>query len=123
MIFQTAIRGNPTIVQFIAHPGIARKRPPPLVATVQRVTAEHFHLDPDLMKSQRRGTNDVAHARQIAMFLARELTHQSLPQIGRFFGNRDHTTILHAMRAVQSRICNSVKTAEDVDVIRGRLAA
>jgi len=73
------------------------------VEHVQRVVAEHFGLGvPDLV-SQRR-TQDVVHPRQIAMYLARELTDLSLPRIGTFFGNRDHTTIHYGHDKIARRM-------------------
>ncbi len=65
---------------------------PVTVESVQRVVAEYFSLTVDDLRSERR-TQAVVFPRQIAMYLSRELTDLSLPRIGTFFGNRDHTTI------------------------------
>jgi chromosomal replication initiator protein len=121
MIFATAINGEPAIMQFIAHPGRARKRPP-MVATIQRTVADYFGMDPDDMKAETRH-RAVSHPRQIAMFLARELTGHSLPQIGKFFGGRDHTTVIHAVRTIQGQVKASVDVAEEVEWLRLRLTA
>lgn len=62
---------------------------------IQRVVSEHFGIEKEEMKSRKR-TRSVVHPRQVAMFLSRELTEYSFPDIGGFFGGRDHTTVLHA---------------------------
>ena len=67
---------------------------------VQRVVARHFSLKPSDFKIKN-NSRRVALPRQIAMFLSKELTGNSLPQIGRDFGGRHHTTILHAVRKIQ----------------------
>lgn len=121
MIFSTTIRGEPIIAQMILHSGKARKRAP-LVSTIQLEVAAYFGLHPDHMKSKCRNMS-VSHPRQIAMYLARELTGKSMPDIGHLFGNRHHTTVLHAIRTVEQRVCNSVEFAEHVEALRERLAA
>ena len=67
---------------------------------VQRVVARHFSLKPSDFKLKN-NSQRVAQPRQIAMFLSKELTGNSLPQIGRDFGGRHHTTVLHAVRKIQ----------------------
>ena len=74
-----------------------------LISDIQRATSKHFGLKPIEMVSARR-SRDVARPRQVAMYLARELTPHSLPMIGRLFGNRDHTTVMHAIREIERRI-------------------
>jgi hypothetical protein len=69
------------------------------VALVQEATARHFALTVLALRGQRR-SRDVARPRQIAMYLAKELTAFSLPAIGRHFGGRDHTTVIHAVNTV-----------------------
>jgi chromosomal replication initiator protein len=63
----------------------------------------------------------VALARQIAMYLARELTDESLPAIGREFGGRNHSTVMHAHRRIQASVLTDTDTARVVDGVRGRL--
>jgi chromosomal replication initiator protein len=69
------------------------------IADVTRLVAERFHVTIDQMKSKKR-TQDLALARQVAMYVAREKVGASLNMIGRAFGNRDHTTVLHACHKV-----------------------
>ncbi|MCL5981895.1 MAG: chromosomal replication initiator protein DnaA [Firmicutes bacterium] len=74
----------------------------PLLITIEHIqkeTAQHFALKPEDLKAKKRSKN-VALPRQIAMYLARELTDASLPRIGLEFGGRDHTTVMHAHRKV-----------------------
>lgn len=79
-------------------------RPGPLskiitIHEIQRVTAEVFGIKVREMTSDRRSAS-VVYPRHVAIFLARELTSHSLPAIGRAFGNRDHTTVIHSLKRV-----------------------
>jgi chromosomal replication initiator protein len=67
---------------------------------VQEVVATKFHIKVSEMKSKRR-TKALVHPRQVAMFLCREITQQSYPEIARHFGGKDHTTIMHACRQIE----------------------
>ena len=71
------------------------------VEGIQKTVAEYFKIKVSDMHSKRRSRN-VARPRQVAMALAKDLTHMSLPEIGEAFGNRDHTTVLHACRTIAS---------------------
>ena len=73
-----------------------------LIADCIDAVAEHYGLTREQIKGPSREWQ-YAHPRQLAMWLARGLTDRSLPDIGRHFGNRDHTTVLHAIRAVNER--------------------
>jgi chromosomal replication initiator protein len=72
------------------------------------------------MSSARRA-RAVARPRQIAMFLAKQLTSRSLPEIGRKFGNRDHTTVMHACSRVAELMQKDPALAEDVELLRRML--
>lgn len=87
---------------------------------IQRKVAEHYNLRLTDMHSSRRARN-VARPRQIAMYLAKQLTARSLPEIGRKFGGRDHTTVMHAVRKVEELIEADAQIAQDTDVIRRAL--
>ena len=78
---------------------------------VQDVVARRFQVKVSELKSKRR-TKTVVHPRQIAMYLSRELTNASFPEIGREFGGKDHTTIIHACRQIEKAIDkdNSLRT-------------
>jgi chromosomal replication initiator protein len=71
------------------------------VEGIQKTVAEYFKIKISDMHSKRR-TRNVARPRQVAMALAKDLTQMSLPEIGEAFGNRDHTTVLHACRTIAS---------------------
>ncbi len=86
----------------------------PSVGDIKTAACEHFGLTPDELLSPSR-TVRVAWPRQIAMYLARELTDESLPAIGRQFGGRDHTTVLHACRRAASRIAEDSSSREAVE--------
>ena len=97
-------------------------RPEPrLISNIQAAVAAYYKLDPIVMRSQRRAFN-IAHPRQVAMYLASELTPKSLVVIGKQFGGRDHTTVIHAIKAVKARMEADPEVALDVELLRMRLA-
>jgi len=87
---------------------------------IQKRVAEHYHMRLSDMGSARRA-RAVARPRQVAMFLAKQLTARSLPEIGKKFGNRDHTTVMHAVARVTELMATDVNFAEDVDLLRKML--
>ena len=87
---------------------------------IQRKVAEHYNLRLSDMHSARRARN-VARPRQVAMYLAKILTSRSLPEIGRKFGGRDHTTVMHAIRKVEQLMDEDAQIAQDVEVVRRAL--
>jgi chromosomal replication initiator protein len=87
---------------------------------IQRKVAEHYNLRMADMHSARRARN-VARPRQVAMYLAKQLTARSLPEIGRKFGGRDHTTVMHAVRKVEELMEDDAQIAQDVEVVRRAL--
>jgi chromosomal replication initiator protein len=98
-----------------ATPGCARTIPEILDAACQQ-----FGLSSDELLSPARAAR-IAWPRQVAMYLARELTGESLPAIGRQFGGRDHTTVLHAWRRTSARIATDDSAREAVENIRSAL--
>jgi hypothetical protein len=97
------------------------KMPPRMIAGIQHAVASYYGFHPSLMTSDAR-QRDISHARQIAMFLSSELTRHSIAEIGRRF-KKDHTTVLHACKAVKARMETDAETLLDVEVLRDRLAA
>lgn len=87
---------------------------------IQRKVAEHYNLRLTDMHSARRARN-VARPRQVAMYLSKLLTARSLPEIGRKFGGRDHTTVMHAIRKVEELMDDDAQIAQDVEVVRRAL--
>jgi chromosomal replication initiator protein len=84
---------------------------------IQKRVAEHYHMRLGDMTSARRARN-VARPRQVAMFLAKQLTSRSLPEIGKKFGGRDHTTVMHAVTRVTELMEADSQFAEDVDLLK-----
>jgi len=87
------------------------------VEEIQRKVAEHFSIRLSDMLGPKR-TRTIARPRQIAMYLSKELTSRSLPEIGRRFGGRDHTTILHGVRKVEEMRANDSQLNEDIELLR-----
>lgn len=90
------------------------------IEEIQKRVAEHFNIKTLEMTSPRRARS-VARPRQVAMYLAKQLTSRSLPEIGRKFGGRDHTTVMHAVRKVEELRERDSGFAEDVDLLRRML--
>jgi chromosomal replication initiator protein len=90
------------------------------IEEIQRRVAEHFNIKLADMHSERRA-RAVARPRQVAMYLAKQLTTRSLPEIGRKFGNRDHTTVMHAVRKIEELCTLDAGFSEDVELLRRML--
>ncbi len=90
------------------------------IEEIQRRVAEHFNIKLADMHSERR-SRAVARPRQVAMYLAKQLTTRSLPEIGRKFGNRDHTTVMHAVRKIEELCTTDAGFSEDVELLRRML--
>ncbi len=90
------------------------------IEEIQRKVAEHWNIRLSDMSSARRA-RAVARPRQVAMYLAKQLTSRSLPEIGRKFGNRDHTTVMHAVGRIAELMQRDVSFAEDVELLRRML--
>jgi len=90
------------------------------IEEIQRRVAEHYNIRLTDMSSPRRA-RAVARPRQVAMYLAKQLTSRSLPEIGRKFGNRDHTTVMHAVSRVTELMERDGAFAEDVELLRRML--
>jgi chromosomal replication initiator protein len=90
------------------------------IEEIQKRVAEHYSIRLTDMSSARRA-RAVARPRQVAMYLAKQLTSRSLPEIGRKFGNRDHTTVMHAVSRVGELMERDGSFAEDVELLRHML--
>ena len=92
------------------------------IEEIQRIVARHYNVSrSDLLSSRR--TANVVRPRQIAMYLAKTLTLRSLPEIGRRFGGRDHTTVLHAVRKIENLIGIDTTLAAEIEILKGQLQA
>ncbi|MEE9139756.1 MAG: chromosomal replication initiator protein DnaA [Alphaproteobacteria bacterium] len=90
------------------------------IEEIQKRVAEHYRIRMSDMHSARRA-RAVARPRQVAMYLAKQLTPRSLPEIGRKFGGRDHTTVMHAVRKINELRATDSSLDEDVDLLRRML--
>jgi len=90
------------------------------IEEIQKRVAEHYNIRLSDMHSARR-SRAVARPRQVAMYLAKQLTTRSLPEIGRKFGGRDHTTVMHAVRKVEELCATEGGFSEDVELLRRML--
>jgi len=90
------------------------------IEEIQKRVAEHWNIRLADMSSARRA-RAVARPRQVAMYLAKQLTSRSLPEIGRKFGNRDHTTVMHAVKVVAELIETDADFSERVELMRRML--
>lgn len=98
-------------MEYVEHP----------ISKIQRAVAKAFDVSIVDMLSARRTVN-VALPRQVAIYLAKTLTLKSLPEIGRRFGGRDHTTILHSVRKIESLIARDPAMAEMIAALKASLA-
>ena len=90
------------------------------IEDIQRVVARQYNVSrADLLSSRR--TANVVRPRQVAMYLAKVLTLRSLPEIGRRFGGRDHTTVLHAVRKIETLAGNDSVFAEEIESLKRQL--
>ena len=87
------------------------------IEEIQKQVASHFNIRTSDMHSARR-SRIIARPRQVAMYLAKQLTSRSLPEIGRKFGGRDHTTVMHAVKKVEELRDYDATFAEDVELLR-----
>lgn len=88
---------------------------------IQKKIAEFYNIKMADMHSARR-SRDIARPRQIAMYLSKKLTSKSLPEIGRSFGGRDHTTVIHAVKAVDKLQAADPSIAEDLKILENLLS-
>jgi chromosomal replication initiator protein len=90
------------------------------IEDIQRVVARQYNVSrSDLLSSRR--TANVVRPRQVAMYLAKTLTLRSLPEIGRRFGGRDHTTVLHAVRKIESLVSKDLTLSDEVELLKRQL--
>jgi chromosomal replication initiator protein len=121
VIAHASLMARPLSSDLIAEviPGVRSQRPTSVEEIQQRV-AEGFGISrAELVGSSRAAT--PLRARQIAIFLTRDLTELSLPQIGRLYGGRDHTTVLNSLRRVEASLDEDPQLAEKVRELRGAI--
>lgn len=87
------------------------------IEDIQRIVARHYNVSKSELLSNRR-TRTIVRPRQIAMYLAKALTPRSLPEIGRRFGGRDHTTVLHAVRKIEGSAVTDTKLSQELELLK-----
>ncbi|WP_245425341.1 chromosomal replication initiator protein DnaA [Phyllobacterium brassicacearum] len=87
------------------------------IEEIQRIVARHYNVSKQDLLSNRR-TRTIVKPRQIAMYLAKMLTPRSLPEIGRRFGGRDHTTVLHAVRKIEDIVGKDQKLSQELELLK-----
>ncbi len=136
----TSVRAlEAALIQVVAYASLRNESPTPEVArrllkriapapgdpcsvpTIVAAAAEVFEVRPEQLVARDRRPA-VARARKVAMYLARELTEQSLPEIGRGFGGRNHSTVLSAVRSIDTEVHRDPELAMTVESLRQRLA-
>lgn len=91
------------------------------VEDIQKEVCDYYKMPDDMMRAKTR-KKEVALARQIAMYLAKKLTKHSLKTIGLHFGGRDHTTVIHAIDAIEKLMETDIQIKSEVDVLKQRLS-
>lgn len=90
------------------------------IEDILRIVSRHYKVPRNELLSSRR-SRDVVRPRQIAMYLAKSLTSRSLPEIGRRFGGRDHTTVLHSVRKVEQMMKDDADLTQEIELLKRML--
>src|SRR5258708_4437228 len=121
LIAQNKLTGHPVTMDMAerAVRDLVRPQEPKRVKIedIQRTVARQYDVSRSDLLSARRTAN-VVRPRQIAMYLAKTLTLRSLPEIGRRFGGRDHTTVLHAVRKIENLVKINPTIAEEIELLK-----
>jgi chromosomal replication initiator protein len=124
LVLQGSILQQRTITEDMAHAVLRdmldRGEPAVTVERIQEVVSAHFKIPLHILTSSKR-SKEVAMARQVAMYLARELTKSSLPDIGKQFGGKDHTTVLHGYKQIKRLVENGGQFKAEIDQLVNRL--
>ena len=99
---------------------VARESRPVKIEWIQKIVSQVYKVSRQDLVSERR-TQAVVRPRQIAMYLCKTMTPRSLPDIGKRFGNRDHTTVLHAIRKIESLIAKDELLRREIESLRRRI--
>ncbi len=87
------------------------------ISNIQKAVSDHYKITVEMMKSRKR-SNNIAYPRQIAMYLCRVLTDESFPKIGLEFGNRDHSTVIHACDKIESDMKSNSQLKNIIEEIK-----
>ena len=120
LIFRRSFEPNLSVErvdELLAHLVGAAEQKRVRIEDIQRVVARHYNVSRQELVSNRR-TRVIVKPRQIAMYLSKTLTPRSFPEIGRRFGGRDHTTVLHAVRKIEELISADQKLSQEIELLR-----
>jgi chromosomal replication initiator protein len=124
LVLQSSILRQRAITEDMAHAVLRdmldRGEPAVSVERIQELVSAHFKVPLHLLTSSKR-SKEVAMARQVAMYLSRELTKNSLPDIGKLFGGKDHTTVLHGYKQIKRLIESNGQFKAEIDQLVNRL--
>jgi chromosomal replication initiator protein len=124
LVLQSSILQQRTINEDMAHAVLRemldRDEPAITVERIQALVSAHFKVPVQLLTSSKR-SKEVAMARQVAMYLSRELTKSSLPDIGKQFGGKDHTTVLHGYKQIKRLLEHNGQFRAEIDQLVNRL--
>ena len=87
---------------------------------IQKAVADHFGVKVSELRSDRKH-KVIAMPRQVAMFLMREMTRCSFPDIGKQFGGRDHTTVMYAVKKIEKKVKDDVSLRNTLDILRKKI--
>jgi chromosomal replication initiator protein len=124
LLAHSKLTGQPVTLEMAEHEmrDLIRPAEPKRVRIedIQRIVARQYNVSrADLLSSRR--TANVVRPRQVAMYLAKVLTLRSLPEIGRRFGGRDHTTVLHAVRKIEALSGNDTALSDEIESLKRQL--
>ncbi|MCM2291589.1 chromosomal replication initiator protein DnaA [Allorhizobium sp. BGMRC 0089] len=120
LVFRRSFEANLTIDrvdELLAHLVGASDQKRVRIEDIQRIVARHYNVSRQELVSNRR-TRVIVKPRQIAMYLSKTMTPRSFPEIGRRFGGRDHTTVLHAVRKIEELISGDQKLSQEIELLR-----
>ncbi len=120
LIFRRSFEPNLSVErvdELLAHLVGASEQKRVRIEDIQRIVARHYNVSRQELVSNRR-TRVIVKPRQIAMYLAKTLTPRSFPEIGRRFGGRDHTTVLHAVRKIEGLVGEDTKLSHEIELLK-----
>ncbi|WP_454744250.1 chromosomal replication initiator protein DnaA, partial [Ciceribacter selenitireducens] len=120
LIFRRSFEPNLSVErvdELLAHLVGAAEQKRVRIEDIQRIVARHYNVSRQELVSNRR-TRVIVKPRQIAMYLAKTLTPRSFPEIGRRFGGRDHTTVLHAVRKIEELVGEDTKLSHEIELLK-----
>lgn len=91
-----------------------------MIEEIQRIVSDHFDIADDMLRAKTR-KKEIAYVRQIAMYLSKEMTKNSLKTIGLHFGGRDHSTVIHAIQCVEKQVANDKSVSEEVAEVKRKI--